>query len=93
MKKIFGYLFLVLGFFLAFAITLYVLSRLPHFFQADSQDTAYNVGYWLGTLFFFGIIIGIIVLLVRTGFRWIKKTNKRIEVYPDIIDAEPFENK
>jgi hypothetical protein len=92
MKKIFGYLFLVIGIFLALSMTLYMIGKIPQIAALLSQGTSYNSGYLIGMLLFDGALIVLIWLLIRTGIRWTKRKTS-VQVTHDVLDSELIEHK
>jgi hypothetical protein len=80
MKKILGYIFFVLGILFAFVLALYFVNRLPSILGASGEDGPDYWGFMLGTLFFFSMMIGIVVLLIWLGWKWIK-TKRPIDTF------------
>lgn len=93
MKKVFGYLFLVIGIFLALAMTLYMVGKIPQIVALITQGSSYNTGYLIGMLLFDGALMFLIVMLIRTGIRWTRRKLPPPQVTHDVIDADFFENK
>ncbi|HEY0656287.1 MAG TPA: hypothetical protein VGD65_24305 [Chryseosolibacter sp.] len=92
MKKVFGYIFLVIGIFLSFSFALYMLTKIPQIKQLIQDNTSYSAGYLFGMLFFDLVFIAIILLMIRTGMRWTRK--KRPDpVLHDVLDRNLFDQQ
>ncbi|WP_430413103.1 hypothetical protein [Kordia sp.] len=74
MKKVFGYIFLVIGVFFGLIIFLQLPKIIKDFANASSTDTAYSFGYVMGKLVAMLITVAIIVLLIWLGRKWTKNT-------------------
>ena len=80
MKKVLGYLFICLGVVLTFAL----LGQLSAFldsvfklFSLFSNNTGYDKGVALGTFFYWGIHISLIIVFFSFGSKWIKTKSKQ----------------
>jgi hypothetical protein len=85
MKKILGYVFIVLGCFLSLCLTFFLLGEIPNFIRLVIAGGSYNWGVVIGELLFSVIFLGLIVLLLRTGIKWVKR--RKVETTDEVIDT------
>ena len=81
MKKIFGYIFLVLGIFLSLALLGSLPKSLADILGKSQTGTPYNTGYIAGVLFGMFFLALIAFLLIRFGLKWISKKKASREIH------------
>jgi hypothetical protein len=89
MKKLFGYIFIVLGVSLALVLTIQFLTSFSNLITRARVGGNYDAGFLSGAMLFFVFMIAVIVLLIRTGLKWTKSSSES-DVSHDVIDRDLF---
>lgn len=83
MKKVFGYIFLVIGGFLGISLVMQLPKNIEKFKATsktfEGNDSAYIAGAITGMV----IIVLVAFFLIRLGLKWIKKSNEEQSNLPE----------
>ena len=81
MKKIFGYIFLVLGVFFGLSLVVQLPKMIIDIMNVFRSGTSNDFAYIMGQLSFFLVFSAVIFLLIRVGLKWISKKDTTKEIH------------